>query len=246
MAVDTATRCDQPRDPALKERLQLHTHSEPEAPEKMQLDVPLTSNTRSFITPQKNLFPLMYIQKITQEHSILKRFVLQADDSSRESTEINACGSMSEEPARQGQTFPEQDELSQALLTQEERNATHARRRGFPGAALPTSNVELPRPALLNPRHQRHHRAAQVQLQRQNFTPTQQHLCTKAARRENKFVSREMLQCFMKTAHGCLSEVVKWPLKVKECCSEGSDLPGSDQGRESLITKGALKLPLLP
>lgn len=33
---------------------------------------------------------------ITQEHSVLKRFVLQAGDSSGESTEINACGSILE------------------------------------------------------------------------------------------------------------------------------------------------------
>lgn len=186
----------------------------------------------------------MYFQKITQEHSILKRFVLQADDSSRESTEINACGSISEELARQGQTFPEQDELSQALLTPEERNATHARgRRGFPDAALPPSTMELPRPALLKPRHRRHDRAAQVQLQRQNFTPTQQHLHTQATRGENKFVSREMLQRFMRTAHGCLSKGVRWHLKVKECCCEGSDLPGSDLGREKPYNQRGLKTP---
>lgn len=56
MAAGTATRCDRSRDPAMKKRLQLHTQSKPEATKNRQLDVPLTSSTRSLSHPRKIFF----------------------------------------------------------------------------------------------------------------------------------------------------------------------------------------------
>ena len=50
-----------------------------------------------------------------------------------------------------------------------------------------------------------------------------------------------------KTAHGCLLKEARWPLKVKECCPEGSDPHSESKTRKerSLFAKVAFRLPLL-
>lgn len=112
--------CDQPRDLSQKKGFSF-THTQGALEEAVWCLIDC-KHLKVIIIPYKKSFLLMYFQMITREHSILKTFVLWAGDSSGESTGINAWGSVLEGlRARQAQTSPEQDKLSQALLTETRR-----------------------------------------------------------------------------------------------------------------------------